>query len=70
LIKGFETKRGKMDETKLALLVQLIENLRENYASLERAYNSADKEAFDKSKKALLEIQSKIKLLADKTQGL
>lgn len=52
-----------MEETRLMLLVQLIENLKENYKSLEGAYGSSDKEMFDNSKRSILELQNKIKVL-------
>jgi hypothetical protein len=54
-----------MEETRLMLLMQLIENLRDNFQVFESSYESSDKEKFDSSKKAMIEIQSKIKFLIE-----
>ena len=56
-----------MEENKILLLVQLINNLAENYNHLEKAYDSSDKENFDNSKKIILELQNKIDLLLSQT---
>jgi len=55
-----------MDENKVLLLLQLVNNLDNIYLDLEKAYNSSDKPRFDKSKKAVLELQSKLNFLLTK----
>lgn len=52
-----------MDSAQLVLLIQLITNLKANYALLENSFNSSDKESFDNYKKVLLELQFKIDYL-------
>lgn len=52
-----------MEETRLMLLIQLIENLAENSKSFEDSLFNADKEKFEDSKKSLLEVRGKINVL-------
>jgi hypothetical protein len=52
-----------MEEEKLMLLMQLTKSLKDNFDVLKKAYDSSDKEDFDMSKKALLEMQKKINFL-------
>jgi hypothetical protein len=50
-----------MDEGKIMLLMQLIKALEDNFIIFEKAYGDSDKEDFENSKKALLDLQIKIK---------
>lgn len=52
-----------MDESEVMLLYQLAGNLKENLDLFTKSFESSDKESFEKSKKALLEIQSKINFI-------
>ena len=52
-----------MDERKLMLLAQLVNSLESNFNSLEDSYNLQDKEKFDLSSSAILELQKKINVL-------
>ena len=49
-----------MENSKIMLLFQLVSSLEDNVNSFSKSFNSQDKEKFDLSKKALLEIQKKI----------
>ena len=49
-----------MENNKVMLLFQLISSLEDNFNSIQKAYTSNDKEVFDKSKKAILDISNKI----------
>ena len=49
-----------MEEGKLLLLVQLVNSLESNFVNFQKSYDKSDKEAFDFSKSAILEIQKKI----------
>jgi hypothetical protein len=49
-----------MDEGRLMLLAQLVNSLETNFNSLDVAYRDSDKEKFDLSSSAILEIQQKI----------
>jgi len=49
-----------MEQGKLMLIVQLINSLELNYNSLSNAYNNSDKQKFDSSNLAILEIHKKI----------
>jgi hypothetical protein len=53
-----------MEETKILLLLKLIDNLKESFADFQKAYNSSDKEGIDNYKKNILDIQKKIKVLS------
>lgn len=55
-----------MEENKIFLFVQLVNNISASFERLERAYNESNKEAFDYSKKALLENQKKLNILLGK----
>jgi len=52
-----------MESNKILLLFQLINKMEEGFNSLKKAYESLDKERFDKSKKLLLDIQKKIEVI-------
>lgn len=52
-----------MEGGKILLLSQLMASFDENFLSFKNAYDAKDKESFDKSKKALLEIQHRIDYL-------
>lgn len=49
-----------MEEGKLMLLTQLVNSIESNFNSLEKAYNDSDKEKFDLSGSAVLELSNKI----------
>ena len=48
-------------ENKIQILFQLIANLKSKIEALERSFKILDKNAFDADKKAILDLQSKIK---------
>jgi len=52
-----------MEEGKIMLMFQLVNNLEENFYNFNNAYNQQDKEKFDKFKKAVLEAQRRIDYL-------
>ncbi len=52
-----------MEANQLMLLFQLITRLDENVKEFERGYNLSEKEKFDSSKKAILELHKKIDFL-------
>ena len=45
------------------LLTQLAGALENNFKIFEKAYNDSDKELFDNSKSAILEVQKKINII-------
>jgi hypothetical protein len=49
-----------MEEGKLMLLTQLVNTIESNFNALEKAYDNSDKEKFDLSSSAILELSSKI----------
>lgn len=49
-----------MEDNKVLLLSQLLSLLQSNFENFEKSYLNKDKENFDKSKKALLEVQKKL----------
>ena len=55
-----------MDENKVLLLVQLVNNLDRIYLDFEKAYASSNKLKFDNSKNAIMELQNKINFILTK----
>lgn len=53
-----------MEINQVMLLLQISNQLKENFEIFEKAYNEQDKEKFDSSKKLILELQKKINILA------
>jgi len=49
-----------MENNKILLLAQLTNSLIENFEIFQKAYAEQNKENFDRSKRAILEIQSRI----------
>ncbi|MEK6885493.1 MAG: hypothetical protein AABX17_00845 [Nanoarchaeota archaeon] len=49
-----------MNSAQLMMLSQLINRLDENAITLEKAYNSSDKEKFEASRNAIIEFYKKI----------
>jgi hypothetical protein len=56
-----------MENNKVLLLLQLINSLNGNFEVLEKSYNNQNKEDFDNSKKAILEIQKRINFILKKS---
>jgi hypothetical protein len=54
-----------MNEGKLVLLTHLINALDRAFGDFEKAYDGSDKENFDNSKKAVLDVQKKINFLLE-----
>ncbi len=52
-----------MENNKILLLLQLMNSLNGNFENFEKGYLNQDKENFDNSKKAILEIQKRINLV-------
>ena len=49
-----------MESNKIMLLFQLINGLDEAFSIFEKSYNESNKEKFDSSKKAILDLSNKI----------
>lgn len=56
-----------MENNNVMLLMQLMNALSENFKTFEKSYTEQNKESFDNSKKALLELQGKINFILTKT---
>lgn len=52
-----------MENNNVLLLSQLTNSLNENFEIFQKAYLEQNKENFDRSKKAILEIQGKINFI-------
>ena len=52
-----------MESNKILLLSQLMNGLIEGFNSFQKSYSEKDKETFEKSKKIILEAQSKINFI-------
>jgi hypothetical protein len=55
-----------MEDNQILLLSQLLNSIIENFNSFQKSYAEQNKELFDSSKKAILEVQSKINYLLKK----
>lgn len=55
-----------MEESNLSLLLQLVRNIESKSEVLEKAYNVSNKEDFDRAKKEIMEISSKINIVLKK----
>lgn len=55
-----------MEDNKVLLLFQLMNSLNGNFEIFEKSYTKQDKENFDNSKKAILEIQKRIAFILNK----
>ena len=52
-----------INENRIMLLSQLINGLSDNFQKFEKAYENSNKEDFDSSKAAILELQKKIEYI-------